>query len=349
MRKKEEVLELLTAFEEDTYSNKEALAETERFEQQLFSIIATDKVSARKTQLIISYFDDNFKKGRISSEENYQYIVQCLKSIEKKIQIEKAGVHGEREIEFQLNAIARSNKRLKNISLCVDGIHTECDYIVITSSALFIIEVKNTKHTPIIDENGDYYTQSESKGTQFNKNILEQLNNQCVSIEKILADKGFANIPIIKTLVFANNSLNVQNSCKYIEVCSKSVLPHWINDYHSDYVISENNIEVVCQIIRESERIEKYPIDFDFDIIKFKNIVAETIEEIEQNEMSEFENVDQSAKIEEKTPVSEPSGLKKLINSVKKSFSWKNVIRFSMPGVGDGIVFVVESIQGMKE
>lgn len=190
---------------------------------------------------------------------------------------EITGAKGEQYVQRSLEVLNINSKELFNVELMKGDVRTELDAIVITSKAVFLLEVKNPRNDMVIDAKGNYYR---AHGyMSFGRNLGEKVNDKRFLLNEAL--KGFnKQVKIVDLVVFSNNQMKVENRNKYIKHCYLSQLTHLIEGYQGPDIYSEEDYIRIEKLIIEAESKQEYSIDFDFTAYKhaFAVLIA-TLEE----------------------------------------------------------------------
>ena len=157
-------------------------------------------------------------------------------------------------------------QRFKNIELADGDLRTELDAIVITPSAVTIVEVKNTSKNIFIDENGDYYRTGEF--LKWDCNIAEKMAVKEELLRKVLTEAGFGDMQMRSVVVFTDNRIEVQNKYRLIRTCFVSQLAYIIEGFRGNRTLSEEEMETVESSIKAAECKEAYP--FELDVAQYK-------------------------------------------------------------------------------
>lgn len=152
------------------------------------------------------------------ADEELQRFKNGSKTFCNLIKAEVSGNRGEAKAFRTLQFILSKNIILKNVELSDGNLRTELDAVVITPSAITIIEVKNTAKNIFIDENGNYFRTGEF--LKWDCNIAEKMSAKEELLRKVLAADSMNQIQIRSIVVFTDNRIEVQN--KYSRIRTRS-------------------------------------------------------------------------------------------------------------------------------
>ena len=288
VKRADEIKRSITAFSEGQYAKKDLLLEMLKLQDEIvaltFGKTVDDKNRPYRIYDVAKYYEkQNATHHNVADAQLKRFKADC-RNLDNLIKAEISGNKGERIVLNSLNAVHCYNRLLNNIELRDGDDATEIDAIMITSKAIFIIEIKNCKKDVSITEdgrfykNGDYYT--------FDCNIRDKMQKREDMITKALNDAGIRNVNIVKIVTFTNEKITVKNRCKDIEVCFAGDLHRaiygcrWFNMYSSE------RIDEIADVIESS----KYETNFkysDIDAEKVKNDYADLVVKLENAKESE--------------------------------------------------------------
>ena len=271
----------LKAFEKNAYHKSEILPELLKLQKEMVDLTFNEEHAAtgelrlydveRHLQAL------NEERGHIADAELESFMNNC-KVVCNMIRAQISGNKGEWKAFKNLEYLRRKNIVLKNVELSDGEIRTELDAVVINSSGITIVEVKNTGKDIHIDERGNYYCTGEFLRLDYN--IAEKMSVR----EKLLSDAiskvGGEETIIQSVIVFTNPRIEVHNECKQVKTCFVSTLNRLIDDFRSGGYLSD---EAMCQIsvaIESAENKECYPLDFD--MAQFKTSFAILMAKLEE-------------------------------------------------------------------
>ncbi len=205
------------------------------------------------------------------------------------IKAEISGKKGEQKAFRNLEYLQCKNKVLRNIELKDGDFRTELDAIVITRSGITIVEVKNTSRDIFIDENGDYFRTGEYN--KWDKNIADNLEHKEEMLKKAISESGVENVDVRSIVVFTDRTIQVQNKCNKVRICFLSQLIHMIDSHVTTRNMSDEDMDMLEDSIRNAEHMEKYPAGFDADEYKRSFAVLMTTLEEASAQADETEEV----------------------------------------------------------
>ena len=294
-----EVLCKLTAFMECKYRKADILGEYLKLQREILELVF-DREHILNARLTIwdAYNQlerENQEKGGIVTKELEEFKQGC-RTLNNLIRAEISGNRGESLVINRLSALKGVNKFLQNVELTQGDAWTECDMIVFTEKAQFIIEVKNTKKNVFFDEEGGYYRNSEYKC--YDSNLRHKMDFRAHLLEKLisgkLAEKG-KSVNIVKLVVFTNRYIEIQNKCEELKTCFLGELPYLIDEYVGDNLYSEEDIEELAENIGNA--VESHEIELEMDMQKFKADFAKVLVRLENCEEPMQEVVEQGQQV----------------------------------------------------
>ena len=283
------IVNQITAFSKKTYTKEEVLPELFELQRQLVEVIFSSThadlaglkiwdVEKHLTQL-------NETKGNVANKELEKVVENC-KEICNIIRSEISGNVGEKKAFWALQKVRGKKEILKNVEITSGEHRTELDAILITSKAVFVVEVKNPSKNIVIDERGNYCRVSNT--LVFDKNIGERMSDKVHLLREALKDTEQADINIQSIVVFTNNDIKVENHFAYIKTCFLSELPHYIEYYQGEDLYNEEKINEMTRLINDAACTEEYPAPFD--VSEFKNNFAILVAKLEETECEEIPN-----------------------------------------------------------
>lgn len=234
----------------------------------------------------------NNERGNVADEYLERLEVEC-RQFDTLLGRELAGNSGEVQAFRSLETVKSDNITFRNLELCNGENRGELDAVVITSKAIFLIEVKNPGHDMIIDAKGNYYR---AKGyMDMDYNIGEKINNKEFLLRKALEEqmrKIGKKMNIVTYVVFANSRIEVTNRYKYLDKCYLCHLPHLIDDYEGEDIYADEDMELMKQAILNAEDKKKYPIGMDIKQMKEDFAMAMALLEVGASEV-QHEEIDE--------------------------------------------------------
>ena len=212
--------------------------------------------------------EKNNERGNMADEYLERLTEEC-KLFDSVLGRECAGNAGELQAFRSLETVTSNNEMFRNLELCNGENRGELDAVVITSKAIFLIEVKNSGHDMIIDAKGNYFR---ARGYMtMDYNIGEKVNNKEFllrsAIENTLKARG-KKVKIVNLVVFANSKINVTNRYKYFSTCFLSQLPHLIDEYKGEDIYAEEDVQEIKIAMEKAEEKKAYPLDLDVNQMK---------------------------------------------------------------------------------
>lgn len=316
MNRVNEMVATMESFRKEKYQKNELLTEMFALQQEIVGLTFNGEHASTadlKIWDVERHLDQlNQDCGNVADEE-LQRFKNGSKTFCNLIKAEVSGNRGEAKAFRTLQFIHSKNIILKNVELSDGNLRTELDAVVITPSAVTIIEVKNTAKNIFIDENGNYFRMGEF--LKWDCNIAEKMSAKEELLRKVLAaDNSMDQIQIRSIVVFTDNRIEVQNKYSRIRTCFVSQLAYIIDGFKSDRHLSNEEMEQIEGMVRTAESKESYP--FEFDVNQYKLDFATVMAFLEEASAKEKEAVykeETAAIVGNKNTVWD--GLKKFITS----------------------------------
>ena len=284
MTKTERINEIVTSmksFSKEAYHKTEILPELLQLQRELIELVF-DEEHAANGNLKIWDVEKHLEQlseanGFAAAEELAKFEAGC-KEICNSIKAEISGNWGEDKAFQGLETMRCPRRVIRNIELTADDVRTELDGVVITSKAIYIVEVKNTKKNIFIDEEGNYYRTGDYM--RLDSNIGEKMYNKISLLRRVLESAGLPEIKIESLVVFTNNRMEVNNKYAGLRTCFLGQLPYIVEEYKGRDIYSEADIESLSKAIEEVRCKEIYP--YDFDVNQFKMDFAKVMTALEE-------------------------------------------------------------------
>ncbi len=316
-----EILSQITAFSKDSYTKRELLSETMKFQKELAGIVfdngeeitekaesikgdclnltCSDKQNENNTiESIIKSSDDEKRFWHIRDEIRNRYAKCNDVTCQEYNKVEKgfsklindtcgliSGIRGEQICQQALKDISCQHGVLYNVELEYDGIRKEIDAIVITNKCIFMIEVKNSKKNLFIDENGNLIRTG--KHLHHDCNIARKMDEREMLLRKALEKTGLSHLKIFKILAFSNPYIDVENKYNYIKICSCKELPYFIDKFTNNLLYSYEDICTMMAAINEEKCSEEYRMSINMD--EFKRDFAILLANLDPNKNNDQE------------------------------------------------------------
>lgn len=303
MRREDRMNEITTSmksFSKTAYHKSEVLPELLQLQKELIEVVF-DKEHAANGNLKIWDIERHFEHMSTSNgcagADELRIFKNGCKEICNRIKAEISGNWGEDKTFQRLESMRCSGKVIRNIELTSDDIRTELDGVVITSKAIFLVEVKNTRKNIFIDEVGNYYRTGEYMN--LDSNIGEKMRNKVTLLRDALVDLGLSEMNIESLIVFTNNRMEVSNHFNEIKTCFLGQLPYIIEENKGRDIYSEDDIVALIQKLEIARCKEYYKYDLDID--QFKKdfaLVVSILEEASSNNEKEKEYQEESKREE---------------------------------------------------
>ena len=273
----QEILSKLTAFDEVAYSHEDLLSELFKLQDQLVQIVFNES-HANLANLKIWDIKRHLQKlneecGNVADDLMIPFFKDC-NTISNLIRSEYSGNRGERKAQWGLKKVQSENILLNNIEFKDDVHRTELDSILITKKAIFVVEVKNPSRNIYINEHGNFYRVGEY--SVLDQNIGEKMDDKVYFLREALKNIEVQNINIQSIVTFTNHEISVENNYPYIQTCFLSELPHIIDNYPDKEIYTDDELKEIKSAILSASCKEKYPLPIDIDCFKenFATILA---------------------------------------------------------------------------
>lgn len=269
-----EIMNRMTAFENDRYNRDEMLNEFFKLQKEMATIAFGENLSEEKRFYDISdrYSEKNRRSRKVSAQKMETFRRECGAAT-NYIKAEISGRKGESKAFYKLGYLLSTHRLRKNIEFSNGNRKTEIDILVVTEKAAFIIEVKNTKRDIFIDEHGQYYRTGEF--LKWDSDIGGKLAMREEFVREAAEKSGIHNLKIEKVVVFTDNRVGVQNKCKSIRTCFLSQLTSVIDTYKGEKVLTLEKIESLLETVDEMTTNSSYAPEIDIN--KFKADFAEIV------------------------------------------------------------------------
>ncbi|MDR2834484.1 MAG: NERD domain-containing protein, partial [Streptococcaceae bacterium] len=214
----------LKPLEEQIFEGKQLRA---THEQQL---IKEDRIQQKKFYSVIERQIHDAGKVPLKNEELVSFYQSWIINLDEKLfpyttkffQSRLSGMlngnKGESFIEDYLKIMGNRIKYLKNIRLVYNDLDVEIDYLVFTSSGIYIFEVKNINYDSYIDERG--FLNANSRVTD----VVFQMNRQKNCVRNILSEYRLDKIPVSTRLIWSNQESHIKNNYPNLKVIYRNDL-----------------------------------------------------------------------------------------------------------------------------
>lgn len=258
------------------YSKKDYYVEVFKTQKEMADLICIDIQNERVC------FRNIMKKLSMMVENGVAVDESKLKNCKKQAfvldqQLEKNTSRNRliKKVIEELENIERTKMVVRNLTLNIRNDIINIDIAVVTSSAVFLLELKNPNQNVNINEQGFYYRINKA-GKQFDKNILDKINEKASALKSDLIKQCYNNLPVIPYLVFCNNNIDVINECKEVKTCFINEIANIIDEDENETIILYNQIKFIYNKLKFKN--EKYISENDvYNLIELKNNFAELL------------------------------------------------------------------------
>jgi len=283
------LMQVMSPCSKEVYFKEERQNEMLQLRSNLLNLIYNEEHTENMRLVLVDGVkhlkEINRERGNVADEYLERLEAEC-RQFDTLLGREMAGCAGEIQAFRSIEMVKSDNITFHNLELCNGDNRGELDAVVITSKAIFLIEVKNPGHDMIIDAKGNYFR---AKGyMEMDYNIGEKINNKEFLLRKALEEEMKQigkKINIVTYVVFANSRIQVTNKYKYISNCCLSHLPHLIDDYTGEDIYTDEDIELMKQAILNAENKKTYPIGMDVKQMKEDFAMAMALLEVGASEV----------------------------------------------------------------
>lgn len=163
------------------------------------------------------------------------------KDLDSELRIAKAGLDGEKEIEYVLKNANIGMYVLHDITLVVDDLKAQIDYIVITPAKCYFIECKNLVGKITVDNTGQFIREYDGKKMAIESPLSQSKRHREVRLKIAYKSKGFFKCIFFKEkkfeeyhdaiVVFANKSSILDMKYAPKEITQKVIRVENLIDY----------------------------------------------------------------------------------------------------------------------
>lgn len=302
----------MKSFEKERYQKAELLDEMFALQQEIVSL-TFNQDHAALAELRIWDVEKHLEQmneelGNVADEE-LQRFIEGSKVLCNLIKAETSGNRGEAKAFRALEYINSRNYVLKNVELSDGDFRTELDAVVITPSAITIVEVKNTAKDIFIDEAGNYFRTGEF--LRLDCNIGEKMQIKEELLRKALSTAEYGDVEINSVVVFTNNRIEVQNKFEGLRTCFSSQLSYKVEG--NRVIFSDEDMDAIKVCIEEAENKEAYP--FELDVEQYKTDFALLMAKLEDASVKAIE-VEEVAEEPVKTAPVKKVGLGEVVRNI---------------------------------
>ena len=216
-----------------------------------------------------------------------------LQRLNNQIYINDAGIEGENTIRKLLYKLKVPREILYNVTLRdPNGMCTEIDAAIITPSHCFVLEVKRSKSSMIIDENGIY---ERLDGSGIKRDLRISMQNKVYMLRNLLITKQnpsiiLNNYIVVPVVVFVgakgatirnDSNLAVVNETELIPYMTQYLYDNTCNGYdRNGFGLLFEGLRFVKSIISEANCQIEYESDVDCEQLcsSFNKIIANITE-----------------------------------------------------------------------
>ncbi len=231
------------------------MAKSDRFVDTIF--VKEDSILEKKLKKLISIKDKVVEKEKI----------------EKEIKLLAYELQGEKEFDYELKNANVGMFVLKDVTIEVEGLKAEIDYVIITRGYTYLVSCKDLLGKIIIDDKGKFRREYKYKGenikeviaspymkAQRNKDIvMKKWNKKCNKLVSFFFERAIDYK--YKPLIVVPNSkglLKMKNAPKKIKKCTMKVdqlvsfIKSDIAKYNKDWLSSKNSMYELAKLFLDA-------------------------------------------------------------------------------------------------
>ena len=321
------VLAKLTAFAKEKYFKTDLEAELRKLQTEILMLVFDEEHALNAHLTIWDAYNHlaqiNEERGGIADELLAEFKELC-KIFNNLIRAEISGNKGENMTAHRLSFLHGTHKLLRNVQLGNEDGTTEIDFVVFTSKAAFILEVKNTKKDVLVDETGDYYRVGDYISRD--SNLKSKMGFRETLLREALAEtmaRRNKDMKVVKLVVFTNNRITLHNKCKELQTCFLAQLPYIIEEYAGEDLYTEEDITAMAEALSSANNTQEY--EFEMDMQKFKEDFATILVTLETAEEKE-EGAEESVKEKTEIPATVPGSKPVQSNKIYEILGWASGI-----------------------
>lgn len=261
----------MESFQAEKYTKEERFGEMLKLQRETVEVVFPDKDEALKGKARLwdaleHLRRENQMTGFRADEEIAAFEHDC-REMGRRIAAEFSGNRGEEKAYRRLRYKECPGIILRNLQLSEGDYRTEIDLVVITGSAAFVIEVKNTRLDIYIDEVGDQYRLGEVE--HFDTQLGTKMDFRKRLVKQLAAEAGFPELEVLGIVCYTDSRIKVYNHCESIQTCTLGKLPYLIIDHEDSHAINDEGMVSIADALQEASRQERYPMDYDIEGFKY--------------------------------------------------------------------------------
>lgn len=304
--KKNEIISQMSACPEMSYPKKKYLSELEMLEKQTIDLTfkhESDCELHKLSDVISELRRRNEECGNIADSEVEKF-EEDVDELNNLISAEISGNKGEKIVFDELNRLNCQNYVLHNVELEFDGRRVEIDALVITSHAVFVIEIKNSKKNIYIGRNGEFI-RSGNKHSKCDGNIIRKMDMREAFVHKALERAGMENVKVFKIVTFTNTKIEFANEAnRCLKALYSNQLAYFINNFKNNRWYSYEDICTMAAALNEAKcsapykmnvNMEGYKLDFANLLVKLETAETPTVELVSGLEHHTINNIKSKA------------------------------------------------------
>ena len=311
------------------YTFNEYVSEILQFQDIICKMVAKEDyhVGMRIDEALF-IMESTARKRELRSNPAVHNGVLTMKKLAKEMAITMSGAKGENLVSKTLKFLNRPNTQIFHNVYVTDGIdETELDGIVLTDSAVIILEVKNVKADLTLTEDGRMVFAGDEcydKIPLAQKMALKRrLLKKC--IEKAVADKGLE-IPVYvdSFIVFSapkGQYIKIDDRYRNEKHCFRTGLNNKIENYLGCAYYKTEQLAQLGEIISEMEsNVKRFETELNYDEVR--QTIAEALVVLQESQATKTPEIEQHTT---KKPEAEAQRLKtfcKLASGIASKFGY---------------------------
>lgn len=265
---KKKINSSIKSFAKEKFSRDEYFQELQRFSKEMINLtFGEEQKEYFSLRNVIGKLNSENKECGEKATTELNLVCEDLKKVQNEICAQESGRKGENKIFKCLDTVTCKRDIIKNVCLSYENHHTELDAVVITSKAVFLIEVKNSLKDTLIDGKGNLFRMSE-RNVRLNQNIGEKMIDKEYILRKCLEKATHRKTKIVPLVVFSNSETKVTNEYKYIQICYASTISKLIEYYDGEDIYSDEDFEKIKNTLEKERTIDYF--EAPIDVGKFK-------------------------------------------------------------------------------
>jgi Holliday junction resolvase len=274
----------MTSFASETYTKEERLSEMFDLQYEVARITCPHKSEYELKHLRFWESLDELKRRNkqacAGADDAIGDFEEGCRNLGRLISAEIGGNRGEHKAYRMLQQQGCKGTIVRDLQLSEGVNRTELDLVVITGTAIAIVEVKNTKMDVYIDEVGDQYRLGYLE--RFDSQLGTKMELRKHLVQQIAKQAGVAGVDVLSLVCFTDSRISVENRCGFLTTCNLGTLSHQIDSFEGDRCIELDERAAIQKALLAASSEERYPMDYDIE--GFKLSFAKALAAVEMAE-----------------------------------------------------------------